>query len=70
MMSEIVRQGRAAWARLKQHKRSWSDWVLVGYAVLEGRKAAMYNAGASRPAGKGYALATGIKPTPSTTLAR
>jgi hypothetical protein len=38
MASEVVRQGRAAWARLKRADRqSWDEWLLVGYAMLEGR---------------------------------
>ena len=53
MTSEIV-QGKAAWARLKQGSKSWSDWVLVGYALQEGRAIAMRNAGTTSPAGRGY----------------
>jgi hypothetical protein len=48
MVSEIVRQGRTAWARLKRESRSrgrdqrtWGDWLLVGRALLEGREIAM-----------------------------
>jgi hypothetical protein len=53
MTSEIV-QGKAAWARLKQGSKSWSDWVLVGYALQEGRAIAMRNAGTTSPSGRGY----------------
>lgn len=49
---EIVRQGRAAWCR--EGSKSWSDWVLVGHALLEGRTTAMRNAGTISPAGRGY----------------
>ena len=48
--TERIRQGRAAWARLKQDSRSWNDWILVGYALLEGRAIAIGNAGV----GQGY----------------
>jgi hypothetical protein len=54
MTSEIV-QGKAAWARLKQGSKSWSDWIQVGRALLEGRAIAMRNAGTTSPAGRGYA---------------
>ena len=54
MTSEIV-QGKAAWARLKRGSKSWSDWVQVGRALLEGRTIAMRNAGTTSPAGRGYA---------------
>ena len=39
--TERIRQGKAAWARLKQDSRSWNDWILVGYALLEGRAIAI-----------------------------
>ena len=29
MASEVVRQGKAAWGRLKQGSGTWSDWVLL-----------------------------------------
>ena len=50
----VVRQGRAAWARLKKDK-SWMDWISVGEALLVGRDIAMYQAGTNSPTGKGYA---------------
>jgi hypothetical protein len=55
--SEIVKQGGAAWARLKKKGGNWEDWKTVGYALLEGRATAMLNAGAIRPAGRGYSAA-------------
>src|SRR6476660_2581725 len=52
MTSEIVRQGRAAWGRLKKGNGDWTDWILVGAALLEGRKIAMHNARTDRASGK------------------
>jgi hypothetical protein len=49
----IVRQGVAAWVRLKKDK-NWHDWLAVGDALLIGRGLAMYQAGTNRPSGKGY----------------
>ncbi len=57
MASNTVQQGKAAWVRLKKGSRSWTDWKDVGQALLEGRAIAMRNAGADRPAGKGYTQA-------------
>jgi len=57
MTSEIVRQGRAAWGRLKKGNGDWADWILVGAALLEGRKIAMRNARTDRPSGTGYVQA-------------
>ena len=44
MASEIVRQGQAAWRRLKRGNKTWDDWKAVGRALLEGRAIAMHNA--------------------------
>ena len=49
----IVRQGTAAWKRLKKDK-SWTDWLAVGEALQVGRELAMYQAGTNEPSGKGY----------------
>jgi hypothetical protein len=57
MTSEIVRQGRAAWGRLKKGNGDWADWILVGAALLEGRKIAMHNARTDRASGTGYVQA-------------
>ena len=54
MASEVVQQGKAARSRLKQGSGSWSDWVLVGHALIEGRAIAMRHAGTTSPAGRGY----------------
>ena len=53
MASETVRQGRAAWERLKRGSRDWSDWKIVGAALLEGRAITMRDAGATRARGGG-----------------
>ena len=52
----IVRQGTAAWKRLKKDK-SWTDWLAVGEALQVGRELAMYQAGTNEPSGKGYSQA-------------
>ena len=52
MASEVVGQGKAAWSRLKQGSGTWSDWVLVGHALIEGRAIAMRHAGTTSPAGR------------------
>ena len=59
METQIVQQGRAAWERLKKGRANYDDWVLVGHALIEGRKVAMRNAGCSSPAGRGYSDAFG-----------
>ena len=59
MASEAVRQGKAAWSRLKQGSGTWSDWVLVGHALIEGRAIVMRHAGTTSPAGRGYSDAFG-----------
>jgi hypothetical protein len=41
MTSDIVREGKAAWGRLKQGGGTWEDWKAVGYALLEGRTITM-----------------------------
>ena len=52
---EIVRRGRA---RLKQGRGNWSDWVLVGHALMEGRTVAMLSAGIiTIHPGRGYSEA-------------
>ena len=56
-MTSDIMQGKAAWARLKQGSKSWSDWVLVGHALLEGRAIAMRYAGTVEPVGGGYSNA-------------
>ena len=52
----IVRQGTAAWRRIKKEK-SWNDWMAVGDALHVGRTFAMNDAGTNAPIGKGYNLA-------------
>ena len=57
MTSDIVREGKAAWGRLKQGSGTWEDWKAVGYALLEGRTIAMRSA-RSRRVGYGPALSS------------
>jgi hypothetical protein len=59
MANETVSLARAAWQRLKKDRGSWSDWIIVGGALLEGRAAAMRNARAVQPLGTGYGQALG-----------
>lgn len=55
MTESAIADGRAAWARLQEHqRRSWSDWVCVGRALIVGRTAAMAEAQANRPMGSKY----------------
>ena len=44
---------------MKQSSGTWSDWVLVGHALIEGRAIAMRHAGTTSPAGRGYSDAFG-----------
>ena len=57
MTSDIVREGKAAWGRLKQGSGTWEDWKAVGYALLEGRTIAMRSARLGR-VGYGPALSS------------
>ena len=54
MTSDIVREGKAAWSRLKQGSGTWEDWKAVGYALLEGRTIAVRYARPRRVGGPGY----------------
>ena len=52
---EIISAGRDAWSRLQTHQRtSWNDWVLIGRALLVGRRDAMLDAKANIPMGMRY----------------
>ena len=57
----LDRIGRAmmkAWSRLKRPKRKeWSEWMIIGEGLLEGRRWAMQVANVNRPQGKGYGTA-------------
>jgi hypothetical protein len=57
LTSEIVREGWAAWCRLRQERAELGDWKALGAALLEGRAIAMHNAGTSHPIGHGYVQA-------------
>ena len=54
MTSDIVREGKAAWSRVKQGGGTWEDWKAVGYALLEGRAIAARYARPRRVGGHGY----------------
>ena len=56
-MNDVFRHGRAAWERLKKGSGLWADWILVGHALIDGRKIALRNAGTDRVHGGGYAEA-------------
>jgi len=51
-----VRQGTAAWSRIKKEK-NWNDYMAIGEALQIGRTFAMNDANTNAPAGKGYNLA-------------
>lgn len=53
--SEVVSQGRAAWARLRAQERlTWDDWIAVGKALLVGRAICMKAAQVNLPKGGRY----------------
>src|SRR5262249_39686112 len=41
----------------KAQSRMWSEWMIIGEGLLEGRRWAMQQAGTNRPEGKGYVTA-------------
>src|SRR5262245_16649114 len=47
---EVLRRGRAAWKRIKNHA-VWNDWLELGETLLEARNEAMRAAGTNQPAG-------------------
>jgi hypothetical protein len=56
----IIDQGRAAWDRLRVHARkSWGDWLAVGYALRVLRQDALLEAKTDKPYGKIYTRAFG-----------
>jgi hypothetical protein len=56
--SEILRRGVEAMSRLSNnHSRDWADWLKVLAALDIGRHAAMVEAGANQPRGRGYCTA-------------
>jgi hypothetical protein len=55
-----VEAGREAWVRLRDRERkTWQDWLQVGYALQIGRSAALKAAGTNAPFGKTYTKAMG-----------
>lgn len=58
--TDQITEGKAAWQRLRERERkSWSDWLLVGEALLLLRAKAMATAQANRPMGSRYNAAFG-----------
>jgi hypothetical protein len=54
-MDTIGRAGGAAWKRIKTNaKRLWTDWMVVGEALSEGRRFCMHRTGTNKPEGKAY----------------
>jgi hypothetical protein len=59
-LERIGKAMQAAWLRVKRaQSKLWSEWMIIGDGLLEGRKWAMYTAGVNRPEGKGYVMAYG-----------
>jgi hypothetical protein len=57
-LDRIGRAMQAAWSRVKKaQSRLWSEWMVIGEGLLEGRRWAMHVAGANRPEGKGFVMA-------------
>jgi hypothetical protein len=57
-LDRIGRAMMAAWGRLKKAQgRTWSEWMIIGDGLLEGRHWAMKVAGTNKPEGKGYVTA-------------
>lgn len=55
MESDVVGQGREAWARIKDRSRAtFDDWVAVGKACAIGRAESLKLANTNRPYGKTY----------------
>jgi hypothetical protein len=64
-MEEAMNEGdkrgaamQAAWKRVKGSKsRLWSEWMVIGDGLLEGRRWAMAQAETNQPSGKAFVLA-------------
>jgi len=54
IVEAAVECGRAAWARLRSDRKSWTDWLAVGRALAIGRAEAMKAAQTNRPGGATY----------------
>lgn len=51
----VIDQGREAWKRIRSQERlSWSDWIVVGKALLVGRAICMKAAQVNEPRGGRY----------------
>jgi hypothetical protein len=49
-----IAAARAAWARLRNERQTFADWVLIGRALAIGRAVCMRQANANKPAGSRY----------------
>jgi hypothetical protein len=59
-LDEIGNAMRKAWSRVKNaQSKLWSEWMIIGEGLLEGRRWAMAQAGVNKPEGKGYVVAMG-----------
>jgi hypothetical protein len=57
--ADHVAAGRAAWARLRNDRATFDDWLCVGRALIVGRTVALKEAGTNAPVGGKYNLAMG-----------
>jgi hypothetical protein len=57
-IDQIGRAMQAAWIRVKKaQSRLWSEWMVIGDGLLEGRRWAMQQANVNHPEGRGYVTA-------------
>jgi hypothetical protein len=52
--ADDIAAARAAWARLRNERQTFADWVLIGRALAIGRAVCMRQANANKPAGSKY----------------
>ena len=52
--NDHVAAGKAAWARLRNDRATFEDWLCVGRAIAFGRAEAMQQSKANRPVGTAY----------------
>lgn len=57
-VDQIGHAAMLAWSRVKRAQvRMWSEWMVIGDGLLEGRRWAMRRADTNRPEGKGFVVA-------------